>query len=421
MSQRRVLDAELALPGHGMPATEAERDAVREQLERILAHPLFTHSKRYPLLLRGVVERALDGRAGQLKERTLGVEVFGRDPDYDTNTDPVVRITAGEIRKRIAQYYHEASRENELRIDLPCGCYVPEFSRPHSHDSYERPASVELLLKNDFPLAAAPFVAPATLPIQSRKSAYWSAAAVVAVAAGLSYWLLAPSPVERFWRPFWDSPGSALLCIGGMGIAQDVAAMPPPSDQLTVTDQIRREYVAFADATTLSRFSGLFQAKGRPYAMRIGSMTSFADLRSGPVVLIGGFNNGWTMRLLSQLRYSLGRDPATKVEWIEDRLNPANRDWRVDSTTPNLKLTDDYAIVSRVLDPATERMVVVAAGLVQYGTIAAGEFLTNPRYLEELAKRAPSNWQHMNMQVILATKVINGNSGPPRILTTHFW
>jgi hypothetical protein len=206
-----------------------------------------------------------------------------------------------------------------------------------------------------------------------------------------------------------------------MGIAQDVAAMPPPSDQLTVTDQIRREYVAFADATTLSRFSGLFQAKGRPYAMRIGSMTSFADLRSGPVVLIGGFNNGWTMRLLSQLRYSLGRDPATKVEWIEDRLNPANRDWRVDSTTPNLKLTDDYAIVSRVLDPATERMVVVAAGLVQYGTIAAGEFLTNPRYLEELAKRAPSNWQHMNMQVILATKVINGNSGPPRILTTHFW
>jgi len=130
MSQRRLLEQELAPALHGWPETEAERDAIRAQLERILANPLFTHSKRYPLLLRTVVERTLQGRAGHLKERTLGVEVFGRQPDYDTNTDPVVRITAGEIRKRIAQYYHEPGHESELRIDLPCGSYVPEFHQP---------------------------------------------------------------------------------------------------------------------------------------------------------------------------------------------------------------------------------------------------------------------------------------------------
>jgi len=155
--------------------------------------------------------------------------------------------------------------------------------------------------------------------------------------------------------------------------------------------------------------------------MRIGRSTTFADLRNGPVVLVGGFNNGWTMRLLGRLRYHLVRDPATRVEWIEDRENPSKRDWMIDSTTPNLKLTDDFAIISRVLDPETERMVVVAAGIMQYGTIAAGEFLTNSKYLEDLARRAPSNWQHKNMQVIITTKVINGNSGPPAIVTTHFW
>src|SRR5437773_5535589 len=111
MLQRRVLEAEGLSAAVGVPLKEEERDRIRQQMDRILGNPLFKHSKRYPLLFRFVVEMALEGRASQLKERTLGVEVFGRDPDYDTNLDPVVRIAAGEIRKRIAQYYHEPGHE----------------------------------------------------------------------------------------------------------------------------------------------------------------------------------------------------------------------------------------------------------------------------------------------------------------------
>src|ERR1700682_6108413 len=110
--------------------TEVDRAAVPDQLERILANPLFKNSKRYPTLLRYVVERTLDGHPGELKERTLGIEVFGRDPDYDTNLDPVVRTTAAEIRKRLAQYYQELNHETEPRIDLPLGSYAARFQAP---------------------------------------------------------------------------------------------------------------------------------------------------------------------------------------------------------------------------------------------------------------------------------------------------
>jgi len=415
MSQRRVLEPELATATRGMPETEADREAIREQLERILADPLFTHSKRYPLLLRSVVERALEGRASQLKERTLGVEVFGRDPDYDTNTDPVVRITAGEIRKRIAQYYHEPGREGEIRIDLPCGCYVPEFHKP---TVLEPPVPHEVRPSPEFAPAPAVAVEPVRTP-KLLKHWYWSALAILPL-TGLGFWLLSATPSERFWRPFWDSSAPTLLCIGGAGVARDVPTVPP-SVPLTVTDQIHREYVAFSDATTLSRISGIFQARNRPYSMRIGPLTTFADLRNGPVVLVGGFNNWWTMRLLDQLRFSMVRDRETRVQWISDRLNPNKRDWLVNPGTPNLQLSDDYAIVSRVLDPTTERMVVVAAGLLQYGTLAAGEFLSDPRHINALSKMAPRNWERMNMQVVIGTKVVNGNSGPPQILATHFW
>src|SRR5215472_11127889 len=111
------------------PCSPEDREAVREQLERILADPLFRNSKRFPVLLRYVVEQTLDGTSAELKERTLGVEVFGRQPNYDTNEDPIVRATAAEIRKRIAQYYQNPEHGSELRIQLHPGSYVPEFER----------------------------------------------------------------------------------------------------------------------------------------------------------------------------------------------------------------------------------------------------------------------------------------------------
>ena len=104
--------------------------AVREQLKRLLAHPLFTNSKRYPVLLAYTVEQTLLGNAGELKERTIGIEAFGREPTYDVNLDPVVRTTAAEVRKRLIQYYYSPEHAGELLIEMPVGSYVPTFREP---------------------------------------------------------------------------------------------------------------------------------------------------------------------------------------------------------------------------------------------------------------------------------------------------
>src|ERR1700686_4449883 len=103
---------------------------VREQLRRLVAHPLFTNSKRYPVLLTYTVEQTLLGNAGDLKERTIGIEAFGREPSYDVNLDPVVRTTAAEVRKRLSQYYYNPDHARELVIELPVGSYVPSFREP---------------------------------------------------------------------------------------------------------------------------------------------------------------------------------------------------------------------------------------------------------------------------------------------------
>src|SRR6202012_5951026 len=86
--------------------------------------------KRYPALLRYIVEKTLDGEADHLKERTLGVEVFARQSAYDTNADTVVPYTACEVRKRLSLYYHELGLKPAIQISLPAGSYVPEFLHP---------------------------------------------------------------------------------------------------------------------------------------------------------------------------------------------------------------------------------------------------------------------------------------------------
>ncbi len=400
---------------------ESERDAIREQLERMLANPLFKNSRRYPNLLRYLVERTLEGEQEQLRERTLGVEVFGREPNYDTNSDPVVRATAGEIRKRIAQYYHEHGHEGELRIDLSPGSYVPVFEMP------------------------APKAAPGPLMLQALKPGrrlnllpFIAIAAIVLLLAGLAWlWLWAPhTALDRFWAPVLDSSSTVLLCVGQrqfLGSSPETpqqwsgdlprASNPPSGSPAAITlfqlYYLGSQNVAFHDVITLARLTGLLQAKGKSYRLRSESSTSFADLRDGPVILVGALNNDWTMRLTGPMRFSFDRDEA--IFWIKDQRNPSSRDQAVNYSMPYLQLSEDYAIITRVLDPMTERMTVVAGGLTGYGTIAAGEFLTNPEYLDGVAKQMPKNWAHRNIQVVIATKVIDGHSGPPRVVDQYVW
>src|ERR1700676_4204597 len=102
-------------------------EAVREALTRVLASTEFRTSKRSQEFLRYVVEHTLNGQSDLLKERTIGIEVFGRSTDYEPGEDATVRVKAGEVRKRLGLYYAEQGARDPLRIELPAGTYVPEF------------------------------------------------------------------------------------------------------------------------------------------------------------------------------------------------------------------------------------------------------------------------------------------------------
>ena len=108
--------------------------------------------------------------------------------------------------------------------------------------------------------------------------------------------------------------------------------------------------------------------------------------------------------------------------WIEDRANPGKREWVLNRFERlQTGVYKDYAIVVRMVDPNTDQYVVVAAGVSRGGTVAAGEFLVDPKRMDEMLSLVPRDWKRKNLEIVLETQVIQDRSGPPRISAVHVW
>jgi tetratricopeptide (TPR) repeat protein len=115
-----------------MPARSATPQEIRTHLERILASPEFVSAPRLSGFLRFVVETTLDGKAGDIKESLIAVEVYGRPADYNPQIDSTVRVEAGRLRTRLQKWYEAEGRHEGIRIELPKGRYVPVFHGLHA-------------------------------------------------------------------------------------------------------------------------------------------------------------------------------------------------------------------------------------------------------------------------------------------------
>ena len=413
-----------------------EPTVIREQLDRLLGHPLFANSKRYPALLAYVVEQTLLGNAADLKERSIGIEVFGRAPTYDANADPIVRITAGEVRKRLSQYYYDSTHNGELVVELPIGSYVPVFRATEQTTSELSPVVPEPRTIAPEPLEAVSGSGASSAP-QVRGWLYaWLGlgAAVVCGAIGLAIGLeyrpappvQPPSNIDQFWEPVTSSQDPTTFCLGEPAKNLDSASIddfnapvsPPPPEKLYV----RLHYagnLALADVITLTRTAAALEIRHKPFRVEPASEASFLQLREGPIVLIGAFDNIWTLRITQKLRF--GFESKDGVALLVDRKSPQPTSWATAWDLPYQKLSRDYAIVARIHDNTTGQPVIIAAGISEEGTEAAGEILYNPVYLDSLLAKAPSDWKQKNLEAVIETQVIQGHSGPPNVLAVETW
>jgi hypothetical protein len=414
----------------GVHLSAEERVPVIDQLERMLASPLFSQSKRYAPFLRHVVHKTLEGQEDSLKERLLGVDVFGRAPDYDSNNDPIVRVTAGEVRKRIAQYYHDPAHQNELWIDLPTGTYVAQFRALRVNEENGAAAEPPILQAAPAVSQAAPAVSPEFVPVApviesvervhapgKRLTAAIIVLAVLA-SAGLVWKFGArnTSPLDRVWGNLVSSRSPSVI---GMG---EPYLYPPENktDELSARQHLRSVYVTYSELQALVRLVRLLDSKRAVYSVQPASGTSFADLRQAPAILLGGLDNPWTMRAQQNLRFRLESD-GNGFDWISDTRDPGVKKWFVDFNRPYSKVTTDFAIIAHFRAPNTQQPTLIVAGLGENGTKAASEFITDDAQLKNALGESLQKPGDCNFEVVITTEVINGSSGAPKVLAKEVW
>ena len=404
---------------NGAPRTSASSDnfsssMVQEQLDQVLASPFFCSSKRCSQMLRYIMEQFVLDSSARLKERTIGVEVFGRNPDYDTASDTIVRSTAGEIRKRLAQYYAQRSAA-ALLITLPAGSYFPVI-RAGKRDEVS-------------PVELKPNPIQAVIPghtVRKKSFLRWEWLVVLVLVVGLAGIVgiarhFRTGPAERFWGPVRAAGQPPIICLGDTtrllldkgGIDAGAAVTKP--------GVVHKDHLALADVLALNSFvSFLSPLTGKP-DVRNAATTSFADLQKQPAILIGDQTDQWTMRAMKFLRFQFqqGNTPGI-VEMIDSR-NPSTPVWRINFNAPPSQMPKQYVILARFTDPVTNQSTVIDAGAGPKGTIAGAECLTNRACLQDIADRAPYGWEKRNIEIVMETGTIKGAPGPPQILRVYVW
>jgi hypothetical protein len=421
----------MPVPNQTTPSTVA----IQRELDRVLRSPPFRESKRCQEFLRFVVGMTADGRQAELKERTIGIAVFGRDPAYDTNDDSIVRVKANEIRRRLAQSNQGNDHEQEFKIEIPTGSYVPKFVPAHEISA---PAKPEMALKK--PEMALKWIRHQIESAPPR----WKAgiAVVLLLAVGAMVWSLrdnGDTVTNRFWAPILQSESPVLISLGHPVVYHlsrriheqyraGLTELPDPGpyairldpkqalgeDIIPVVDQ----YVGIGDALAAVSISSLLRQFGKASSVRIGNDVSYSELRNSTAVLIGAYSNRWTLELTKQLRFTFEMKEGRKV--IQDRQNP-QAGWELPNLPSTGKVPFDYAIVSRIFDSKTGNTLISCAGITQYGSQAAGEFLTDPARLSGGLSSLQAGRGHRNIQFVIRTEVVGSSPAPPVLVAAHSW
>ena len=399
-------EAEPSQESSAIPAGQPAPEEIREALARVLDSHEFRASRRCQEFLRFVVETTLSGNGQMLKERTIGVEVFGRAASYDPSNDSTVRVKAGEVRKRLQTYYSGPGAANTIRIQLPAGGYLPEFHRVPPADN---PANAH---------------APDS---RSRRWPWVLLAGCAVSALSLGAYVLAGKVIPRtdpilrqFWGPALGSSNPVLLCVSytpvyGLNPALEAANAPPPG-RVQDFDLLTEHFVGGGDMLATTTLARLFTGMGHDYRIKLGRDLSFRDLRTSPSVLIGYSCTRWSS-LTNTFRFAFDLNP--QAPRVTDYGKPTK--WALRAKSPDRRTDEDYALVIRLFHPDTGTPLILLAGITQYGTEAAADLVSAPAGLQEAVRGLPADWPKRSVQLVLHTRVISGEAATPQVVASYVW
>ena len=410
--------------------SESDQARIRDHLSKLLESPAFVHSQRSQSFLRYIVEETLAGNTDQIKERNIGVDVFGKDESFDPQEESIVRVGAGEVRRRLLQAYQK-SFEDGIQIELPVGSYCPKFTIKNatppplpldSHPSEQGTEDKSPALQNLSPIS------PSRRWI--KRGVLYSIG--ILLCAGLtavvvSIMLRPRQPLDPLWQMFIEPAHPVLIALPAppaLAPLQPSSSNSPDSRALpSQTPPVRQGalssgYTGIGAGWGAARFAEQLAFRHQSFILRFGGDISFTDVEQHPTILLGGLSSKIGVEITSQLRYKLIEGDG-KISIVD--TSGKDQGWNVPLNQPASGGYESYTLISILRNGSFTYPVMVVAGMRIADTRAGAEFLTENQYFQVFSRAAPKGWQDKNCQIILRNIAYGDSPGKPELAGWYVW
>jgi hypothetical protein len=395
-----------------------QREQYLAQIDRLLNSHVLHGSESLCKLLRYLAEHALDHPGTPLKEYQIATEVFGRSPNFDPQSDSTIRVQAGRLRLKIAEYYASEGADEPIQVEIPKGTYVVSFHR--------REATARQQARSHFPR-------PGELAAESKADGKWKLAflvllALLIVAVTPVAWLLARSPraAERpaepapaafttFWKAFANGPEEPwVIFSNGAFVGRPETGMRYFDPARDSRDEILEHYTGVGEVLAIHALDRTFGLLHQQIRVKRGSLLSLDDVKNNDMIFVGSPAENLTLREIPSTHdfifHNLESGPR-KGDLAIVNVHPQPEEAQFWIGTPShTHLVEDYSIVALVhgLNPANS--VLILAGTTTIGTQAAVEFVCQQNSIEELLRRlkVPLGSELPPFEAVLRVKVTRG-------------
>ena len=440
-----------------MARTAEGKTLLKQHLNEIIASPAFKGSPRSAQFLEYILWQSAAGKITDLKERTIGVELFGRSPAYDTGEDAIVRVTASDVRKRLAQHYSGVGHASEFRISLPPGGYVPELIR------IPRTATEDLA--HQAPLAEDPVEIPdpppAPLPAPEYAPFGWKylvlpVLGIIALMVGIGL-SIANYPVRNItswkqlsgssaapWARLFDGSRRVLIVASDPNIEEiqrishsslslsdyaNQSYLPPgtsnlsPSEISFMKEILRGNKISAFDGSIIANLASLMTPGQNRLLVKAARNFRVKDLQTDDnfVFLGSPRSNPWTSIFDPVLDFQFAFDAQAQREFIRDVHPASGEKSEYIPTTSGFDTGESFAIISVFHNPGYGGRVLILAGASGEGTEAAGNLMADPTRWAAILQscRLTQDASRQSLQILLHLGTMAGSSSTVNVVACH--
>jgi hypothetical protein len=431
---------------------------LKRYLNEIVEGQAFKGSPRSAQFLDYIIWQSAAGRMADLKERTIGVELFGRTPTYDTGEDAIVRVTASDVRKRLIQHYSGVGNASEFRISLPSGGYVPELVRIPKSGADEL-GHLAPLAENaeDVPgLLAVPLAVPEhRVPLGWK---YWMVPVLgaIALAAGIALSIMShplhmmtagrqvQGPNSAPWASLFDGSRRVLIIASDPNIEEiqrishsslslsdyaNQSYMPPGTSNLSASqinfmkEILRGNKISAFDGSIIADLASLMTPGQNHLMVRAARNFRVKDLQTDENLVFLGSprSNPWTSVFDPVLDFQFAFNAQTQREFIRNLHPEKSESSEYIPTAGGFDTGESYAIISVLHNPGYAGRVLILAGASGEGTEAAGNVVADPaRWASVLQPcHLTQDASRQSLQILLHLETLAGSPSTVNTVACH--